>query len=35
MQEFSKQSERILGKSQEIQDKASHGEWDTKESQDR
>jgi len=29
MQEFSKQAERILGKSQEIQDKASHGEWDT------
>jgi len=29
MQEFSKQSERILAKSQEIQDKASHGEWDT------
>ena len=27
MQEFSKQSERILAKSQEIQDKASHGEW--------
>jgi ATP-dependent Clp protease ATP-binding subunit ClpB len=29
MQEFSKQAERILAKSQEIQDKASHGEWDT------
>ncbi len=29
MQEFSKQAERILAKSQEIQDKASHGEWDS------
>ncbi|MDR2594679.1 MAG: AAA family ATPase [Fibromonadaceae bacterium] len=29
MQEFSKQSERILAKSQEIQDKASHSEWGT------
>lgn len=29
MQEFSKQSEKILAKSQEIQDKASHSEWDT------
>ncbi|GHV14923.1 chaperone protein ClpB [Fibrobacterales bacterium] len=29
MQEFSKQSEKILAKSQEIQDKRQNGEWDT------